>query len=70
MSRTFSRRHPARSAQRGQSMIEWIVVVAFTVIVLIEGGSSSPVQQVVSAIKDAYGGFTFSLSLATNLNAF
>jgi Flp pilus assembly pilin Flp len=57
-----------RAAQRGQSMVEYIVVTAFAILVLIEGGNSSPVQQVVGAIKQAYRGFTFALGYATNLN--
>ncbi|RZA10036.1 MAG: hypothetical protein EOP93_25345 [Lysobacteraceae bacterium] len=54
--------------QAGQSMVEYFVVAAFAILILIEGGNSSVVQQVVRAIKQAYAGFTYALSYATNFN--
>ena len=51
-------------------MVEYFVVAAFAIRVLIEGGNSSAVQQVVGAIKRAYAGFTYALSYSTNLNLF
>lgn len=57
-----------RAAARGQSTVEYIVVTSFAVLILIEGGNSSPVQQVVGAIKQVYRGFTFALGYATHLN--
>ncbi len=59
-----------RRRQRGQSMVEYFVVASFAILVLIEGGKSSPVQQVVGAIKQAYQGMTYSLSYSTNLTLF
>lgn len=53
--------------QAGQSSIEYIIVVAVGVLVLIEGGSSAPVAAVAAAIKDAYQGFTYAMSLGSNL---
>lgn len=67
--RSIDRRtRPAR--QRGQTSIEYFVVVAFAILVLIEGGSSSAVSQVVTAMKDLYQGYAYAISYATNLNAF
>jgi hypothetical protein len=56
--------------QAGQSSVEYIVVTAFAILVLIEGGSSAPVTEVVTAMKNAYGGFVYAISYATTLMAF
>jgi len=58
-----------RAAQRGQSSTEYIVVVAFAILVLWEGGNSAPVTQLVNAMRDAYEGFAYAISYATDLNA-
>jgi len=58
-----------RSRQRGQTALEYFVVVAFGILVLIEGGNSSAVSQVVTAMKDFYQGYAYAISYATNLNA-
>jgi hypothetical protein len=39
------------------------------VLVLIEGGGSAPVTAVAAAIKNAYQGFTYAMSLGSNLMA-
>lgn len=54
-------------AQLGQSMVEYTIVVAVSILILIQGGSSSPVAEVVKAIKSAYQGFVYAISLASNL---
>jgi len=64
------RKPAARSRQRGQTSLEYFVVVAFGILVLIEGGNNSAVSQVVSAMKDLYQGYAYAISYATNLNAF
>ncbi len=64
------KRSARRSRQRGQTSLEYFVVVAFGVLVLIEGGSSSAVSQVVTSMKDFYQGYAYAISFATNLNAF
>ena len=66
----MSKRIALRSRQRGQTSLEYFVVVAFGVLVLIEGGSSSAVSQVAGAMKDLYQGYAYAISFATNLNAF
>jgi len=55
---------------RGQSLIEYLIVTAFAVLILVEGGKSAPVQQVVGAMKQAYQGFTYGVGNSTNLNIF
>jgi len=54
----------------GQSMMEYFVVTAFTVIILIEGADSSAIQSVVTAMKEAYEGFSYAMGFSSNLNAF
>ena len=59
----------SRSRQRDQSRLEYFVVVAFAILVLIEGCNSSAVSQVVAALKDLYQGYAYAISYSTNLNA-
>ncbi|HSI43654.1 MAG TPA: hypothetical protein VK949_04880 [Methylotenera sp.] len=54
----------------GQSMVEYFVVTAFTILILIEGADSSVIQTLVTAMKDAYAGFTYALGYSTNLTGF
>jgi len=63
------RQRRSRSRQRGQASLEYFVVVAFAILVLIEGGNSSAVGQVVSTLKDLYQGYAYAISYSTNLNA-
>jgi hypothetical protein len=58
-----------KARQAGQSSAEYIVVTTFAVLVLIEGGSSAPVTEVVTAMKNAYRGFVYAISYATTLMA-
>lgn len=58
-----------RAAQRGQSMIEYTIVVGMAVLILIEGGASAPIQMLVDAFKAVYKGFVYAISLASNLTA-
>lgn len=59
----------AKKRMLGQSMVEYFVVTAFTVIILIEGADSSAVQSVVTAMKEAYEGFSYAMGFSSNLNA-
>lgn len=59
-----------RRAMRGQSLIEYVIVTALAVLILVEGGNSSVVRQVLVAMKQAYQGFTYAVGNATNLNIF
>lgn len=54
----------------GQSMVEYTIVTAFAVLILIQGADSSAIQSLVTAMKEAYAGFTYALSYATNLTGF
>jgi hypothetical protein len=62
-------RRAAKNRMLGQSMVEYFVVTAFTVIILIEGADSSAIQSVVTAIKEAYEGFSYAMGFSSNLNA-
>lgn len=66
MKNTYTQRTGLRS-QLGQSMVEYTIVVGVSILILIQGGSSSPVAEVVKAIKSAYQGFVYAISLASNL---
>jgi hypothetical protein len=55
--------------QRGQSSAEYIIVTAFGILILIEGGSSAPVTEVATALKNAYRGFVYAISYSTTLMA-
>lgn len=56
-------------AQRGQSMVEYAIVTGVAVLILVEGGSTAPITELIKAMKTAYQGFVFAMSLATNLIA-
>ena len=63
-------RRPTRDArQRGQTSIEYTIVVALVVLVLIEGGDTSPIAEVVKALKDYFGAYSWAISF-TNLLTF
>jgi Flp pilus assembly pilin Flp len=49
------------SPPRGQSSIEYIVVLALVVMVLVNG-NPSPLQQFFDAMKGAYQKFTYAMS--------
>lgn len=59
-----------RRAMRGQSLVEYLVVTMLAVLILVEGGKTAPVQQVIGAMKQAYQGFTYGVGNSTNLNIF
>jgi hypothetical protein len=63
---------PSRLRQRGQSIVEYVIVTSMAVLVLIQtqGSEGSVIQTLATAIKDVYRGFTYSLSYATNLTIF
>jgi Flp pilus assembly pilin Flp len=66
----MSRNIASRSRQRGQTSLEYFVVVAFGILVLIEGGKSSAISQVTTALQDLFQGYGYAISFSTNLNAF
>jgi Flp pilus assembly pilin Flp len=52
---------PTRSRIRGQSSIEYLIIVALVVMVLVNG-NPSPLQQFFDAIKGAYQKFSYAMS--------
>jgi Flp pilus assembly pilin Flp len=57
------------TGQRGQASVEYTIVVVLVVLVLIEGGPDSPIAQVVTALKDYFGAYSWAISF-TNLLTF
>lgn len=51
-----------RSYQRGQSTIEYVIVLVFAVLVLING-DPSPLEMFFDALKEAYQRFTNAMSM-------
>ncbi len=52
-----------RSAQRGQAMTEYIVVVGFLLVLLWVGANTSTVQQLVTALKSFWTDYSYLISL-------
>jgi Flp pilus assembly pilin Flp len=53
-----------RARQAGQAMIEYAIVLAFGVIILIQGGDSAPVKQLATAIKDYHEHYSYAMAIA------
>lgn len=53
---------PSRRVQRGQSLIEYSVITAFAVVVLIANPDAIPA--LLNALKDVYESFSFAISLS------
>jgi len=53
-------RHPSRKLQTGQATIEYTVVVVLAVIVLI--AQPNIIDDVVTALKEAYTAFVYAIS--------
>src|SRR3954462_12561454 len=66
----MKQRAASRSQQRGQTSVEYFVVIAFAILVLIEGADASAISQVTTTMKDLYQGYTYAISYATTRNAF
>jgi uncharacterized protein (UPF0333 family) len=56
-------KHPMnlRARDRGQSSVEYLIVLALVVMVLVNG-NPSPLQQFFDAIKGAYQRFSYAMS--------
>lgn len=50
------------SRQRGQSMVEYLVVALFACIVLAVG-NPSPIESFLNAVQVFYANFTYAISL-------
>jgi hypothetical protein len=55
------RRHTSRARSRGQSALEYVIILALVVMVLVNG-NPSPLQQFFDAVKGAYQRFTYAMS--------
>jgi hypothetical protein len=57
-----------RRAQRGQSTVEYTIVLAVAVMVLVVStGGSTPIDQLLTAIKTAYRGYLYAINWSTVL---
>lgn len=45
-------------------MIEYAIVLAFGVVILMQGGNDAPVKQVAKAIKDYHEHYSYAMSIA------
>jgi Flp pilus assembly pilin Flp len=50
-------------AQRGQAAVEYLVVTAVIVSVLVAGGDQSIVSRLCAAFRSLYSAYSFALSL-------
>ena len=59
----------ARARQRGQSSMEYTVVVFFAVLVLLvpDANGNVPLVQLANAFKHFYTGFAYAVSLSTTI---
>jgi hypothetical protein len=62
----MTRHSPAPSSrrQRGQSTIEYIVVLLVAVVVLV-AGDDPPIQKLAGAIREYYTDYSFAISLSS-----
>jgi Flp pilus assembly pilin Flp len=54
-------RGPTGPRVRGQSSVEYVIILALVVMVLVNG-NPSPLQQFFDAVKNAYQRFTYAMS--------
>jgi hypothetical protein len=60
---------PFLRKSRGQSTVEYLVVVTVGVIVLVTG-SDPPIQKLALAIRDYYTDYTYAISISSMPNCF
>jgi hypothetical protein len=53
---------PAR--QRGQSMVEYVIVVVFCLLVLTSDPAVNVIKQLLDAMKNNYRGYSYAVSLS------
>lgn len=58
-----------RRRQRGQSTIEYLVVLLVGVIVLVTG-SDPPIQKLATAIREYYTDYSYAISVSSMPNCF
>lgn len=69
MMNRLSRLPSARRKMRGQSIIEYVVVLMVGVIVLVTG-TDPPIQKLATAIRDYYTDYSFAISVSSMPNCF
>lgn len=62
-------RIPNRRRARGQSTIEYVVVLLVGVIVLVSG-NDPPIQKLAVAIRDYYTDYSYAISVSSMPNCF
>lgn len=65
------RRMTRARRQKGQAIVEYLVVVAFSIMVLMIASNSdptSPIDQVIQAFKSFFGAYAHAISLSSTLN--
>ncbi len=69
---TVRGRHGKRAGRhKGQAIVEYLVVVAFSIMVLMIASNSdpsSPIDQVIHAFKSFFGAYAHAISLSNTLN--
>jgi len=61
--RALETRRLLSRAQRGQAAVEYLVVTAVIVSVLVAGGDQSIVSRLCAAFRSLYSAYSFALSL-------
>ncbi len=63
------RRPSARRRMKGQSLIEYLVVLTLGVIVLVTG-TDPPIQKLATAIREYYTDYSYAISISSMPNCF
>jgi hypothetical protein len=69
MMRRALMRPPGARRMRGQSLIEYLVVLMVGVIVLVTG-DNPPIQRLATAIRDYYTDYSYAISISSMPNCF
>jgi hypothetical protein len=69
MSRRTFMTPPRARHMRGQSLIEYLVVLMVGVIVLVTG-DNPPIQRLATAIRDYYTDYSYAISISSMPNCF
>jgi hypothetical protein len=69
MSRRALMKPPRARQMRGQSLIEYLVVLMVGVIVLVTG-DNPPIQRLATAIRDYYTDYSYAISISSMPNCF
>jgi hypothetical protein len=61
-------RRSARQRSLGQAMIEYLVVLSFGVVVIMQGGTATedpPIKKLATAIRDYHKHYSYAMSIAS-----